>query len=1088
MAKRKNDSRKVASKVAAGRNKAAGSDKATAGKNNVPGSKKKTAGNPKKAVTILKKAVGGRQTSAGGGRRAGGGGVATSSGPKRKAVVGRPTATAGGGPAVSGRTKARAGGAQRPGVRPQKSGAAVRKTHEAVPIVGIGASAGGLEAFTQLLGALPADTGMAFVMVSHLSHTHKSMLTELLAKATAMAVSQVVETTPVVANRVYVIPPNMNLSISDGAIEVSPISAERRAPQAIDFFFRSLAESHKSRAIGVLLSGTGSDGTLGLTAIKAEGGITFAQDDASARYADMPRSAALAGAADFVLPPEQIAVEITRIALHPYVDVMHGAPAVEEETSPDSLSQVFGLVRGATGVDFSVYKPTTIKRRVARRMLLHKIDRMDGYVSFLQTNPKELDALYQDLLINVTGFFRDADAFQFLQEEIIPKLVTARPSDAAIRVWVPGCATGEEAYSMAICLLEALSGYGPNPPLQIFATDVSEAAVKRAREGIYQENVAIDLSPERLRRFFVKLEGGYQISKQVRDLCVFAPQNLVKDPPFSRMDLISCRNVLIYLGAPPQRRVLSTFHYALKPGGFLMLGASETTGAAAELFEQVSKKQKVYVKLQTSARLQYDLPTADAESGTRGAAKKVGVAAQQPPDVSKEADRIVLTRYAPPGVIVNSAFEIVQFRGRTSRFLEPSPGEASLNLFRMARQGLVIDLRAAVHQAKKSGATVSKQGLQVRVDGAIRTVDLEVIPLGGGNAAEACYMILFDDATAGQRPAAQSAAPESRRLKSGAAAAEKELQSLRKELAATQEDLHSIIEEQEASNEELQSANEEILSANEELQSTNEEMETAKEELQATNEELTTVNEELQNRIAELSLANNDLQNLIAVSDVVMVMVGQDLRIRRITPGAQSVLNLIAADIGRPLGNIKTNLKVSNLESLMASVIDKITPVEREIQDVQGRWYSMRIRPYRTEDNKIVGAVMVLVDIDRVKGGEETEGVWRVLVDPLPDFILSGDPEGKVLFLNRTVASLAKQVALGGNIYDFIDRKDHASLTRCLRKVIASGTAATFETSRGRERGGPGLVTRLGPIKSQGQVVALTMTSGVPLEPAADGR
>jgi two-component system CheB/CheR fusion protein len=449
--------------------------------------------------------------------------------------------------------------------------------------------------------------------------------------------------------------------------------------------------------------------------------------------------------------------------------------------------------------------------------------------------------------------------------------------------------------------------------------------------------------------------------------------------------------------------------------------------------------------------------------------------------VGKEADHAVLARYSPPGVVVNSAFEIMQFRGHTSRYLEPSPGEASLNLFRMARQGLVIDLRAAVYQARKSGSAARKEGVELSVNGDIRTVDLEVVPLGGGNPAEICYLILFDDVTARLKPAPQSAPEPRGRGKGGGRAAQKEIQALRKELAAAQEDLHSIIEEQEASNEELQSANEEILSANEELQSTNEEMETAREELQATNEELTTVNEELQNRITELSLANNDLQNLIAVSDVVMVMLGQDLRIRRITPTAQSVLNLIPADVGRPLGNIKTNLRVTDLESLITEVIDKIAPIEREIQDLRGRWYSMRIRPYRTEEQKIDGAVLILVDIDTAKRGQEAEGVWRALIDPLPDFILSGDPEGKVLFLNRTVASLAKQVTVGENIYDFIHRRDHPGLTRCLRKVLSSGKAARFETSGG-VLGGP-LLTQVSPIKSQGQVIALTMTTGVRSEP-----
>ena len=559
----------------------------------------------------------------------------------------------------------------------------------------------------------------------------------------------------------------------------------------------------------------------------------------------------------------------------------------------------------------------------------------------------------------------------------------------------------------------------------------------------------------------------------MRDLCVFAPQNLVKDPPFSRMDLISCRNVLIYLGTPLQRRVLTTFHYALNHGGFLMLGSSETSSAAAELFEQVDKQQKVYSKLLSAARAQFDLP-GEADLEKHIAAKAGAREARQAPDVSKEADRIMLTRYSPPGVVVNAGLEIIQFRGRTSPYLEPSPGEASLNLFRMTRQGLVIDLRAAVHQAKKSGAPARKEAVPLRIDGDVRAVDLEVVPLSGDHALEGYYLVLFDDVTARSRPAARSAAPQPRkRGKGAAAAAERELEALRKELAATQEDLHSIIEEQEASNEELQSANEEILSANEELQSTNEELETAKEELQATNEELTTVNDELQNRNVELTQANNDLQNLLATSDVVMVMVGHDLRIRRLTPTAQRVLNLIAGDVGRPLSNIKTNLKISNLEDLISDVIDRMTPVDSEVQDLQGHWYSMRIRPYRTEANKIEGAVMVLVDIDAVKRSEESEAVWRSLVEPLPDFVLSAEPEGKVLFLNRTVASLAQKVAVGENIYDFIDPRDHANLKRCLHKVITTGKPAGFDCAR--LRGANHLASRINPIKSQGRVVALTL-------------
>ncbi len=943
----------------------------------------------------------------------------------------------------------------------------------AIPIVGIGASAGGLEAFTRLLAALPADTGMAFVVVSHLSHAHKSILTELLAKTTAMRVSQVTASTAVLANCVFVIAPNMNLSIGDGVIQVSALDQDRRSPMSIDFFLRSLAESRKSAAIGVLLSGTGTDGTLGLAAIKAEGGITFAQDEASARYADMPRSATQAGSADYVLSPEQIAVELTRIARHPYLVERKSAPLEEDSEPAGGLNPIFALIRSATGVDFSLYKPTTITRRVSRRMLLHKIERIADYLAYLKKHREELDALYQDLLISVTGFFRDAEAYQFLQKEILPKIVAARSGDQPIRAWIPGCATGEEVYSVAMCLLETLKTTGPNPPLQIFATDVSKNAIKRAREGFYAASSAGEVSPERLRRFFVPVQGGYQISKAVRDLCVFAPQDLVKDPPFSRIDLISCRNVLIYLGTPLQRHVLQTFHYALKPSGFLVLGSSETTNAAGEMYEQVDRRHKVYTKVHSALRLQLDLPRTEAQRDTHGPPKPKAEA--QGPDLSKEADRIVLARHTPAGVVVNPALEIVQFRGRTSRYLEAAPGEASLNLFRMARQGLVIDLRSAVHQAQKGGAASRKEGVQLRVDGDVLTLNIEVVPLSTGNASRGHLLVLFEEVaaptqTAGQRGSQWPAG------KGRGATAQKEVQALHRELAAVQEDLHSIIEEQEASNEELQSANEEILSANEELQSTSEEMETAKEELQATNEELTTVNEELQNRNAELLEANNDLQNLISASDVVMVMVGQDLRIRRITPTAQRALNLIPADIGRPLSNIKTNLKVVDLERLIANVIDRVTAAEMEVQDLQGHWYSMSIRPYRTEDNKIEGAVLVLVDIDLIKRSGESEAMWRALVEPLPDFILSADPPGKVLFLSRTAASLAKTAAVGESIYDFLNERDLPNLKRCLRKVVATGKPDSFRSGSGPDAGKT-YETRVQPIKNKGSVVALTMTT-----------
>jgi two-component system CheB/CheR fusion protein len=936
-----------------------------------------------------------------------------------------------------------------PAKRVTKANASSRAMPPPVPVVGIGASAGGLEAFRELVQALPNDTGMAFVLVSHLSKTYKSMLGELLSKVTKMPVAEVRGETLVEANHIYVISPNVTLAMQDNHLCAKPIQEEDRHGTVIDTFFRSLAEHRKSQAIGVVLSGTGSDGTLGLAAIKAEGGIAFAQDQESAKYPDMPRSAsAQFGSADLVLPPAQIAKELARVAGHPYV--RRAQP--EEDSEPTAESQfagIFQCVKRSTGVDFSQYKPSTLRRRILRRMVLNKIETVGSYLKRLENDPSEVDALYRDLLISVTSFFRDPETFGYLKSDIIPDILKRRRGDLPIRVWVAGCATGEEAYSIAILLLESSQWPGGSPPVQIFASDISKQAIQFARDGLYPENVAADISPERLRRFFVKVNDGYHVSKQVRDLCIFAVQDVTKDPPFSRMDLITCRNLLIYLGNPLQKKVLAAFHYALNPDGYLLLGASETAEAGSQAFRQIDKKHKVFSRVRTSARAHLEFDLADLV-GDPVRVRRPRLISKPDMDLGKEADQIVLSRFSPPGVLINSSFDILQFRGRTGPFLEQPPGHATLNLLKMAREGLAIDLRAAVHQAKKAGAPIRKSGVRVPGDSSVREVTLEVTPLIDKSAPNAAkdpyYLVLFDAAR-------QEAGGEGRSVPGKAkisSRAERELAALRGELAGTQNDLRSIIEEQEATNEELQSANEEILSSNEELQSTNEELETAKEELQATNEELITVNEEAQNRNSELAKVNSDLTNLIESVDVVFVMLDSNLRIRRFTSAAQKVLNLIPTDVGRPFGDIKPNIQVADLPKLIRDAISGGQHHEQNVQDSAGRSYAMKIRPSQTPEGKVEGAILALTDIDALLRSQENrqslESSLRSLLREPPDLLMAVSPEGQPLFVSGAV--LAEAGAVERSIFEYLAPQDREPMRRCLRQVIQTRAPAEVEVRK----------------------------------------
>ncbi len=682
----------------------------------------------------------------------------------------------------------------------------------------------------------------------------------------------------------------------------------------------------------------------------------------------MPRAAIATGMVDVVMTPAEIGEELSQIAHHPHARLaaLGGHHKVEDE----QLQRVFALLRPASGVDFRHYKLPTVRRRLLRRMALHRISDVDRYVELLEKTPDEVRGLFQDLLIHVTSFFREPESFEALAAEVFPKLLDQGDPDRTIRAWVCGCASGEEPYSLAMALLEFLQEKQSPARIQIFATDVSDTAIEHARAGVYPASIAEDVGADRLRRFFTRSDGHYRVSKQVRDLCVFARQDLTKDPPFSRLDLVMCRNVLIYMNAVLQRKLIAMFHYALHPDGHLVLGHAESVGAQAGLFTIVDKRFRIYRK-----KADYAIARRDARPREHLIALPADLpAAQQPIDPDRglqvEVSRLILDRYSPAGVVVDSDLQIIQVRGQTGPFLEHAPGEASLSLFKMLREGLLYGVRSALQSARKSKRPARRDGLRVRAGNGWRDVDVEVVPLS--EASRQHYLVLFTDTRAGASPSDQGRA---RKGKAGARAKSRTsstLNVLQRELEASREHMQTIIQDLEAANEELQSANEEILSSNEELQSTNEELDTAKEELQSTNEELNTVNDELQARNDELSLVNSDLVNLVGSVQIAIVIVGSDLRIRRFTPMAEKVLNLIPTDLDRSIAHINPNLDCPNLPELIIECMDTVAPIERDVRDRQGRWFALRIRPYKNLDNKIDGAVLALFDIDVLKRSEQS--------------------------------------------------------------------------------------------------------------------
>jgi two-component system CheB/CheR fusion protein len=906
----------------------------------------------------------------------------------------------------------------------------------------VGASAGGLEAFAQLLRNLPSDSGMAFVLVQHLAPKHESILASILARETRMSVREATDGVPLEPNHVYVIPPNQDMILSGGHLVLQPRSAIGGRHLPVDLFLRTLADVQGNQAVAVVLSGTGNDGTLGCQAVKAAGGISFAQDPTSARYDGMPRSAIAAGCVDLVMPPDQIAREIGRLAGDAY---LRPPPEVEETPVPaedgkDPFQQILSLLLKSTGTDFAAYKKPTLIRRLRRRMALWRIDRLGEYVRWAAQNPAELEALHEDFLINVTTFFRDPAVFTNLAKDVCPRLVKDRNADSPVRVWVPGCATGEEAYSIAICMLEAIVRTGMTPPIQIFGTDLSAVAITKARAGVYLESIAADVSPERLERFFIKRDGHYQVSKALRDMCVFAQHNLISDPPFSRLDLVSCRNVFIYLDTPQQRRVLSSFHYALKPTGVLFLGSSETVGGSP-LFEAVDKEQRVYVK-----RILFPPPLPSAvrapakePSPSRGTAEEPGGRGW----LHREADRAMLRRYGPAGVLVDENLDILQFRGETAAYLEHLTGESSLNLLKMMRKGPVAQVREAIQEARVHDRPARREVRLGHRPSAPR-LTIQVVPVRNQGAPdrERCFLVLFEEDPSRVPP------PKARPALTRAGGREKtRADGLEDKLALSLQYQEALLEQQEAANEALQSAHEAVLSSNEELQSINEEMETAKEELQSSNEELTTVNEELQNRNLELTRATDDMVNLLASLDVPIVMLGSDMQVRRFTPAAARLFNLIPGDVGRPLADLRGTIAMAELQPSIDVAMDTLTVQTREVADQEGRWYSLRVRPYKTGENRIEGVVLLFVDIDELKKGtqrlERSRAYAEAIVDTVGSPLLILNARLRVERANRSYYQVFGRTPeetegqalseLGGGLWDV------AELRRRLADLPAGG-------------------------------------------------
>ena len=960
------------------------------------------------------------------------------------------------------------------------------------PVVGIGASAGGLAAFEAFFSGMPADSepGMAFVLVQHLAPDHKSILSDLIKRYTRMQVFEVEDGMKVQPNCAYIIPPNRDMALLNGALQLLEPTEPRGQRLPIDFFFRSLAHDQRERAICIVLSGTGSDGTLGVRAIKDEGGVVMAQSPESTEYDGMPRSAINTGLVDYELPPAEMPAQLIAYVAHAFgkTPLLTTAP---ESNADSALKKIYVLLRSHTGHDFSQYKPSTIHRRIERRMAVNQIETIGDYLKHLQQTPLEVEALFRDLLIGVTNFFRDPEAFTALEDEVIPALFAGKPPGSVIRVWSPGCSTGEEAYSLAILMQERMEALKQNYKLQVFATDIDRRAIATARAGLYPASIAADISEERLARFFSAEADGsvYRIHKGIRDMLVFSEQDVVKDPPFSKLDLISCRNLMIYMSSDLQKRLIPMFHYALNPNAFLFLGTSETVGEFGALFSVMNRKLKLYKRkedmhsVQRTALSRFLPANSNIDESPRQFAGKTPSSLKL--SLRELTEQALLRQVAPVAALVNSHGDILYLHGRTGMFLEPAPGEVGINnIVKMAREGLRHDLTAALHKAVSGQEIVRHQGVLVKNNGESLPVNLtvcavEIDPVT--NAETPLYLVILEEAASGRQSVQQMA-------ESGAG----EGGSFPADVAAT---ITALKQELYAKEEFLQASNEEMQSMNEELQSTNEELETSKEELQSINEELATVNAEMQTKVMDLSRLNNDMNNLLAGTGIATVFVDHQQRILSFTPSASQIVNLLLRDVGRPIGHFVSNLiGYDHLAPDVKAVLDTLIPIEREVRTTAGEWYTMRILPYRTIDNVIEGAVITFVNITDRKRIEETLQETRSILQTAMDQSMAGiaiaDAASRTLRYVNEAGLLIHgddnhSIVSGIGIEEYVAKCYLVDMDgKCLKiedmpltRVIVSGEKCSRELMVRRPNGNDRiLITNAAPITdAHGKVVAGVM-------------
>ena len=934
------------------------------------------------------------------------------------------------------------------------------------PIVGIGASAGGLAAFEAFFSGMPAnqDPEMAFILVQHLAPDHKSILTQLIQHYTRMVVSEVEDGMEIQVNHTYIIPPNCDMAILNGKLQLLTPSLPHGQRSPIDFFFRSLALDQHEHAIGIILSGTGSDGTLGSKAIKAEGGVLFAQELTSAEFDGMPFSIINTGLVDYILPPQKMAAQIINYVKQAFI---HPFKTIKElPLNENNMNKIFILLRHHTGHDFSLYKSSTISRRVERRMLVHKIDSIDSYVKYLQSNSDEIDYLFNELLIGVTNFFRDAHAFEALEKKIIPALFTKKSLDKTIRIWTPACSTGEEAYSIAILIQEYMDLHEQNYKIQIFATDIDRHAITVARFGIYPTAIALDVSPKRIERFF-SLEPNnthLRIKKNIRDMVIFSEHSIIKDPPFSKMDLISCRNLLIYMDNKLQNKIIPLFHYSLVPGGILFLGSAETIGNYTDDFKTLDAKAKIYqttISLNKSASKTLSLDftpstlTLDREHSKTTDSKTFSLRTS----LREITEKVLLEDIVPTSVLINAQGDILYLHGRSGMFLEPAPGESGINnIHKMAREGLKNSLSISLRKAIKTASIVYCSKVQVKFNNHFISVDYSIRPVPPPSTRAdlgSIYLITLEEKPSTESPTT-SETSETSEVKS---TKNKDFQiaELKKELALKEEFIQNFYEEMESANEKLKSSNEEMQSVNEELQSTNEELETSKEELQSVNEELGTVNSELQAKLTELSRSNNDMNNLLAGTGIATIFLDLQLRILRFTSASSKIMNIIASDIGRPVNHLALNLvDYDNFLEDTQIVMSTLTPIVRDVIAIDKKCYTMRIQPYRTIDNVIEGLVITFVDItDFAKSREELRRL-AVIIRDTSDAVISQDLLGNILSWNPAAVKLygwSEKEALRMKISNIIPDNYREKELSIIQRLSVAEVLTPYQTERLRQDG-----------------------------------